>query len=286
MQILWNHLDHTDWHARLAGRAIGLRQDWAYGQAMTALGATVGRAVVVQNGVELALVQVLQRRGLRVLAQGPVWLTDLTTTQKRQILQRLACHLGATIATPDAGLGGFGMVPFVTPQAYAVWHLGPDPVQLRENMWGKWRNRLTVAERHIRITDLRKPTQLAQLIAAEGAQRQARGYANLPGALAQHWAGEKLVLGWMGKGAVQAGMVFLIHGQSASYFLAWASAQARAAFVHGPMLWHAAQTLRGRGVMDLNLGAIDTQAGAGLARFKLGTGAGVQWAGPTCLVLP
>ena len=39
-------------------------------------------------------------------------------------------------------------------------------------------------------------------------------------------------------------MVFLIHGQTASYFLGWASDAGRAAFAHGPILWQAALALR------------------------------------------
>jgi lipid II:glycine glycyltransferase (peptidoglycan interpeptide bridge formation enzyme) len=81
-------------------------------------------------------------------------------------------------------------------------------------------------------------------------------------------------------------MVFLIHGWAASYYLGWASALARKVFAHGPILWQAALALRGKGVRMLDLGEVNTDTGAGLARFKLGTGARVVAAGPSCLVLP
>jgi hypothetical protein len=52
------------------------------------------------------------------------------------------------------------------------------------------------------------------------------------------------------------------------------------------MLWQAALSLRSQGVKSIDLGDVNSESGAALARFKLGTGAGVKVAGATCLVLP
>jgi hypothetical protein len=50
------------------------------------------------------------------------------------------------------------------------------------------------------------------------------------------------------------------------------------------LLWQAAVWLAGQGTRTLDLGAVDTVSAAGVARFKLGTGAtarplGGTWAG-------
>lgn len=286
MDILWDQIDEAGWQARVAGlRDLPLRQSWDYGAAMQRLGATPRRAVLRHAGREVALVQVMQRRGLRLINQGPIWLEDATEADKRCALRGLACHPGATIATPDMPLAGWGLIPLITGRSRALWQIGEEAETVRQGLHGKWRNRLRKAEAQVRPKPLRGAA-LEQLMAQEAAQRHARGYRNLPGALALHWPGQSLALGWHAEGALQAGMVFLIHGPSASYFLGWASARGRAAFAHGPLLWQAMLALRARGVQQLDLGDVDSGQGAALARFKLGTGAKVQAMGASCLVLP
>jgi len=285
MDTRWDQLSQTAWQGQLAAQPYGLRQDWAFGLAMARLGVKVGRAVVFDGAQAVAVAQVLQRRGLRLIGQGPVWLRPLEPAQKRCIIRHLARHCGASIVTAPEPLAGFGMVPVITGKASAVWNIGLSPVALRQGLHGKWRNRLLRVESSVKPTQLRGQT-LGALVTQEAATRLKRGYTNLPGGLAVNWLGDSLTLGWHSGGMLQAGMVFLVHGTTASYFLGWSSEAGRAAFAHGPILWQAALTLRSRGVVQLDLGDVNTQTGAGLARFKLGTGAGVVTAGATCLILP
>ena len=81
-------------------------------------------------------------------------------------------------------------------------------------------------------------------------------------------------------------MCFVRHGAMATYHMGWAGDAARAKGVHGVMLWQAALALRAEGVERLDLGMVDHEAAAGLARFKLGTGAALVALGATVLVLP
>jgi hypothetical protein len=284
MEICWDIAD-SEWQAQLGACPHGLRQSPEYGQAMAAFGAGVGRAVLRDGGRPVGLVQVLQRKGLRVVNDGPVWLAEIDPAQKRRAVRMLARHAGVTVATPPERLAGFGLLPLITPQHRAVWALDQTPEALRAGLWGKWRNRLLRAEAEVRVQPL-NTRDLQTLVSAEGAQRRARGYNNLPGALALNWPGKTLALGWKAKGAVQAGMVFLVHGASASYFLGWTGARGRAVFAHGPILWQAAAQLQAIGVQSLDLGGVDTEDGAGLARFKLGTGAQLRAMGATSLVVP
>ncbi|MGO4908695.1 hypothetical protein ACEN2J_10230 [Pseudorhodobacter sp. W20_MBD10_FR17] len=286
MDIQWDDDCEQGWQARLAGLPTpALRQDWGFGVAMQGLAASVGRAVVSDGGKAIAAAQVLQRRGLRVIGQGPVWLTPVESAQKRRVLHRLAWYAGACIITPNEPVAGMGFIPLITPKSYAIWHINMPPAQLRQTLQGKWRNRLLRAEEVVKPKPL--PRQALQgLIAHEAAQRSYRSYKNLPGAVALDWLGGTLAIGWHSGGALQAGMVFLIHNQHATYFLGWANQTARASFAHGPMLWEAALALRARGVEAIDLGDVNSESGASLARFKLGTGAGVVTAGATCLVLP
>lgn len=286
MDILWDQDCEPEWQARMAGLPYpALRQSWAFGTVMQGLGASVRRAVICDAGIAVAAAQVLQRRRLRLIGQGPVWLTTLEPGQKRQVLRQLARFAGACIVTPHDPVVGFGIVPLITPKCSAIWNIDMLPAELRQNLHGKWRNRLLRAEEGCKPMVLTRP-KLQELVAYEAVQRVGRGYKNLPGTIAMDWQGGKLAIGWQQGGELHAGMVFLIHDGRATYFLGWANQTARASFAHGPLLWQAALMLRARGVKAIDLGDVNSETGASLARFKLGTGAEVFAAGATSLVLP
>ena len=288
MYILWNHDNQTQWQARLSGYepARGaMRQDWGFGEVMARRGGKVGRAVIMEGSREVAAAQILERQGLRLIGQGPFWLKEIEPAHKARIARRLARHQGLCVMTPDSVLRGWGILPLITPKTHAVWQIDqPDP-DLRKALRGKWRNRLSKVEAQVKPAVLSE-AKLRILVANEARQRRERAYKNLPGDIALDWPGGVLALGWHRGDGLQAGMVFLIHGKSASYFLGWASPIARAQSAHYPMLWQAARNLRDRGVRELDLGEVNSESGSNLARFKLGTGAGLKVAGPSCLVLP
>ena len=69
-----------------------------------------------------------------------------------------------------------------------------------------------------------------------------------------------------------AGMLFLIHGKRATYHVGWTSEEGRTNAAHNLILWTAMKDLKARGVKVLDLGGVNTQSGAGIARFKLEAG--------------
>ncbi|NDG15397.1 MAG: GNAT family N-acetyltransferase [Betaproteobacteria bacterium] len=73
-----------------------------------------------------------------------------------------------------------------------------------------------------------------------------------------------------------AGMMFLIHGQAATYQVGWTSDQGRDLHAHNLMLWRGIEALQERGVRLLDLGGVNTQRSAGVARFKMATGGTVK----------
>lgn len=245
-----------------------LQQSEVYATAMLSCGAQVrwleGGVLAVERGRLRLISRVagVNRRGLRQYARWP----------------------GMTVATPEEGVTGFGLVPLVTPMHHAVWALDGD---LRAGLAGKWRNRLVTAER-VEVRPRRGGgAVLERLLDEEGAQRKARGYRALPAEFSRALPEAALRLWeWRSTAGFGAGMCFVVHGHSASYHLGWASLAARAAGAHGVMLMHAAEALRTEGVRWLDLGSVDTEAAPGLARFKLGTGAQLRRLGATCLVLP
>ncbi|WP_444462200.1 GNAT family N-acetyltransferase [Rhodobacter capsulatus] len=280
------------WDAALAALAPAapVQAHAGYGAIAASSGRGLRRLQIHAGGRLVGLAQVLGRGGLWLCSRGPVFAADLPEVTRRQALRALARVLpGVLIATPEMPVAGFGLVPLVTARHQAIWDLTPEEGALRAGLQGKWRNRLVAAER----AGLRVRVERAAgwLIAAEAQQRADRGYRALPPAFAEAWAqqspGSALVLSAGTATAPRlAGVMVLRAGAGASYHLGWSGPEGRAAGAHNLLLWQAALRLRGMGLRSFDLGDINSEAGAGLMHFKLGTGASVHRLGATCLVLP
>jgi Acetyltransferase (GNAT) domain len=221
-------------------------------------------------------VLVLERGRLRLISRAP-----LTAARS---LRGLARWPGITIATPEAAVQGFGLVPLVTPMHHAILDLGRN---LREGLSGKWRNRLTTAETSGISGEPGDGETLSRLLGEEARQRQTRGYRSLSPQFTQALPTAALRLWqWRQGNDCAAAMAFVVHGSTATYHLGWGSDAARQAGAHPVMLMAAASALQAEGIRWLDLGSVDTDRAPGLARFKLGTGARLRRLGPTVLVLP
>lgn len=251
----------------------------AYAAAAAACGARSFRADL---GCGTALV--LQRPGLRLVSRGPVWEPGTAEAAKRRALCRLARFPGLLIATPDEPLAGPGLLPLVTGLHVAEWDLAGD---LRPGMAGKWRNRLSAAERAgLRLTR-GTPATLSRLVALADAQARARRYRGHPAAFSLALPPEQLRLWeWRQGGQMAAAMAFVTEGQGAWWHLSWAAPEAKVRHVPTLMLAHAARALQAEGIRQLDLGTVNGEAAPGLLRFKLGTGARLRRLGATMLVLP
>lgn len=294
----------ADWPALLAelgpARVPAMAQWPAHGAIGVAGGRLLRRLVFRQEGLPIAAAQVLGRplfgragfgRALWWIGRGPVLAAGREGPDLHRACLRAAARVlpGLLIATPEAPVAGPGLIPLVTPRHQALWDLAPTPEALRGGLAQKWRNRLSAAERAgVRV---REETDPAWLFAAEAAQRRARGYRALPAAFVTAWAGAEPggVLALRAEdaaGARLAGIVVLRHGAGASYQIGWSGPEGRAAGAHNLLLWQAALRLRAQGVRVFDLGDVNSEEGAGLMHFKLGTGAQAAPLGATCLVLP
>ncbi|QQA44806.1 GNAT family N-acetyltransferase [Pelagovum pacificum] len=220
------------------------------------------------------------------------------------VLRRRICGVPVSLTTRHAGppppvllvnaerpddavsLAGAGYAQIMTPAYVAELDLSRPLSTIRAGLNAKWRNRLVVAERAgtaptLRAFDDRDMT----LLHAEARQRRARGYRALPSALIPALAAEDrdAVLSVRAAGA---GMIFVRHGDTATYLLGLACPEARASEAHRLMLWSAIGHLKALGVTTLDLGTVDTETSPGLARFKIGTGATIRLLGGTWLRLP
>jgi lipid II:glycine glycyltransferase (peptidoglycan interpeptide bridge formation enzyme) len=190
---------------------------------------------------------------------------------------------------PASWLSDLGAVAVMSPAYVADVTLTGD---LKAQMHQKWRNRLVAAQSQgLRITRQNLPNKPDNwILRQDNAQQSSRNYKAWPDALTLAYAQSnrscaKLFTAFDGKTEIAA-MLFLIHGNNATYHIGHTTDQGRAVSAHNLLLWEAMTWLASKGVQSLELGQVDTVKAAGLARFKLGVGADLRPLGGTYLWWP
>lgn len=299
LSITWNQTPRADWDAAHAAGLGSYQQDWAYGAALKAMspGVDLLRAVVRRaDGGVVALAQVTARSfaivgRFALCTHGPVWGDGVTKEERVEAFRLMKMSLPQRwprllVFTPDEAEAPRGLRRVMTGDATVLVDLTQDEAALKSAMESSWRNKLNKAERselQVQKAGL-KPAQYRWLLDAEAKQRQKRGYRAMPLDMTEQWQDAKAEGANGDKGAgiavyradikrdAAAGMLFLIHGARATYHVGWTSEEGRANAAHNLILWTAMKELRARGVKVLDLGGVNTQSGAGIARFKLETG--------------
>lgn len=300
----WNELARADWDAAHAGACASYQQDWAYGATLkaTSPGVELLRASVRRaDGSLIALAQVTARPfavvgRFALCTHGPVWIGAVTGDERRETFGLLKRSLPLArprllVFTPDEPEGDAlrGMSRVMTGDATVIVDLTREEAALRASLESSWRNKLSKAEKSALVVQKSglKPAQYRWLLEAEAKQRQKRGYRAMPLEMTERWQDEKSHAhnGDRGAGLAvyradlgrdpAAGMLFLIHGRRATYHVGWTSEAGRDNAAHNLILWSAIKDLKDRGVAQLDLGGVNTQSGAGIARFKLETGGAV-----------
>ncbi len=270
---------------------VPLQQHPAHLTALRIIGAEARRIDLEDGGHANILLRRFGPLRLALVPRGPVWPDGrLPRPSDLMALRRRLPALTALIVNADAPLPvSPRLLPLFTAQWVAEWDIDRPPSELRARLHQKWRNRLCRAESaDLALRDRQMPARpdhwLLRLDAAHARQKR---YATWPPALiAAHAAARNARLFTAGPDAAPvAAMLFLVHGRRATYQVGWTGATGRAQDAHRLLMWHAAMTLRDRGVQRLDLGTIDTDSAPGLARFKLGTGAAARPLGPTVLAV-
>ncbi|RFP89851.1 GNAT family N-acetyltransferase [Rhodobacteraceae bacterium 63075] len=231
---------------------------------------------------------------------GPVYV------QRRGFLPSLASRAPACIADAPmrprlvnaeargaaAALRACGYTAILTPAHVAELDLSPPLPDLHAALHGKWRNRLTTARKRLSAShDVAHrafdPARDGWLLKAEAAQQRTRRYRGYPPALTRlmHEVEPKALRLFTlhERRDPIAAMLFVRHGSMATYHIGWNSPEGRKLAAHHLLLWEAIRALRARGVQMLDLGTVETERSAGLARFKLGSGARARPLGGTWL---
>ncbi len=260
-----------------------LQQSPAYARALTAVGLP---PLVLEDGT-----LVLRRR------RGPIttsMMARVEPTPQRLVSLRQMRGRGPVVVAPETLplRNDMPMLPLISPVYLATLDMRPDLDQLRAGLHQKWRNRLKHAEKQgLRVTRKNMPDKPDHwLLVADSAQQLARRYRGWPPALTCAYAREnpgdaKLFTAHIGRAEVAA-LLLLRHGDGASYHIAHTRPSGRLVSAQCLLIWQAIVWLKRKGVSTLDLGLIDTEEGADLARFKLGTGARPRALGGTWLWWP
>ncbi len=212
-----------------------------------------------------------------------------------EILQEEGLQRTPVILSPDRPvpeLARLGALPLMTPASVGRLALDPDRIACRAGLEQKWRNRLAHAEaQSLRLRRQDMPIKPVHwILQADAAQQRNRRYRSWPAALTLAYAQAnpgcaQLFEAQEGRETV-AGMLIFTHGDGATYHIAHTTARGKALSAHNLLLWSAMEWLVSQGVRQLDLGVLNTEDAAGLARFKLGTGASVERLGGTWLFWP
>ena len=301
-EISWNQLRAQAWEeALLCAPNTPYQQHWAYGAILAqAKSGSVQRAAIYRDDVLMGVAQMQVRRFLRcfhlgLVMRGPVWLSDdaaaaLSESDKHTIMQALLREaplprFSRKIVMPESvSTLAKPFTRLVSGYSTVMLDLCQSEAALLAAMDGKWRNRLRAAQKagFIVNTPALAEESYGWLLQCEAEQSKRIGYSALSPALVPLW---QMQMGEKGLCLVQArfpdaadeakpcaAMLFLVHGKTATYHIGWADEQAKKHNAHNLLLWEAMQQLQSRGIETLDLGGVNTQDGAGIARFKLGTG--------------
>lgn len=296
MKVTWDTVDASTWDAQHARIGAALQQDWAYGACMKTLGVHVLRGWVTREGEPVALAQFIvryfagQMASMALCSLGPVWLAPVTAEEKKLTYQALKKtiplnKLRLVLFTPaEERSADLGLLPWrrvMTGQSTVMLDITKPLPDLRAGLDKRWRHRLGGAE-NSELTVHRvgtNPGQYRWLLDADMQQREQRGLLGLPLQFFDLYAQSRqqpsknilTVRADMGRDRV-AGMLFLIHGEAATYQVGWTNDVGRDQHAHNLILWHGIQELQARGVRILDLGGVNTIRSAGIARFKMSTG--------------
>lgn len=301
MDILWDQTPKSRWDRLHGAQGAALQQDWAFGAAFAEFGNRALRAEARVDGRTVALAQFSVRSFWGVAdralcSRGPVWVEAAEPDVRAEVLHRLRREAPlrwprAMFFTPDEPDGPeirafwrrAGLRRVMSGYSTVTLDLSQSLERLRAGLNQKWRNRLTKAEGAPISVRAAAPKlgRYAWLLREEERQRAERGYVALPTALTPAFAAKGgsdriTLLEAVHRGRAVAAMLFLRHGRAATYHIGWSDADGRRLGAHNLLLWSAIDRLRAAGVQALDLGGVDTESGAQLARFKLGSGGQVR----------
>ena len=304
-EIIWNHLSLQDWQTRFATiERSNILQSYEYAIAQAKTVQQKARwGLIMIDGREAGLVQILEASILwgafhaLILDRGPLWFQGFGgaahiaaffkefNTQfpkrfgrKRRILPEVSDGATALAILKQAGLN---RVEEQSGYQSLWWDLRQSEDAALAALRPNWLGSLKKAQKsdlHIEwdINGKFYPWLRERYVL----DKAVRGYNGISPKLLDNLAALSppsplMIIGKAFKdGEDIAGILILLHRQSATYQIGWSSDAGRKYAAHHLLLWQARQQLVKYGINDFDLGGFnDEDAAAGIKNFKLGTGA-------------
>lgn len=203
-------------------------------------------------------------------------------------LRAIGLHRTPLFLSPDRPVPLSRTRQLRSPRVAIIWEIPFDEDACRKALHPKWRNQLRRAEA-LGLTVSRsnlQPDPNGPLLRQAADDAKAGGFAQWPAALTAAFAAcaphqTHVFRAHLGGNDI-AHMVFLSHGNAATYHIGQTSIVGRANSAHNLLLWHAARHFAQLEISELDLGLADAKT-PGLDRFKLRTGARQRATGGTHL---
>lgn len=302
----WNQVTAKDWRTALDQAPVcALQQEWGYGQAIRDQGHDIHHASLSYDGKIVALAQIAERHlmgplRIALLMRGPIWTVPHDAELESAFIAQIRHRLKGSVLlwTPDrpyqpeieGSLLGYRRV--LTGYSTILLDLKPEIEQIKSKLNGKWRNLMRAGQRtELEVNLINGGKKVEWLIASNEAYRERIGYAGpSPDFIKMlgHFSkpGRRKIWVAQAKGEPIAGIIVQIHGRCATYYAGCTSEAGRKMRAHHLLLWQAIRELKSDGVNRFDLGGIDTEKAAGVARFKLGMGGEAVTLAGTYLVPP
>ncbi|MEP1765102.1 MAG: GNAT family N-acetyltransferase [Sulfitobacter sp.] len=169
-------------------------------------------------------------------------------------------------------------------QALLRVDLSGDDQTRRAGLHQKWRNQLRRAEGSLLRVTQRRMNASHPMLARAAEQSRARRYQGWPTALTAAFAKaapeQTQIFTALLRGHPVAHMLFLIHGNRATYHIGHTTPEGRKTHAHNLLLWQASIALHRAGIMEMDLGPETTPQ---IDRFKCRAGAQQVMTGGTWL---
>lgn len=296
--IDWNHMSQKEWDTHLSQvKHCSFQQAWAYGTIFNRDKVNVNRFVVYDGLDPIGMGQVVTRRffgilKVALLLRGPVWLKPVSADQKREVLNKIrmrfplkSFNLFAFSPEESEGHGSYvdmGFRRIISGYATVMLDIDQEQDLLWQKLYGKSRTSIRKAEKagcDIEFGD-HHHYHIDWLLKHESKQQKDKKYQGLPTKFVKGYgrnsaAGHGVLTGFAvdkeGKEPL-AGVLFLRHGRCATYHIGWNGKEGRKINALHLLLWKAILELKNCGVESIDLGGVNTESGADIARFKLGFG--------------